>query len=350
MLLPTLLSTFFLLASSTPIPARPIIHLQNGLAAQSLNAHFSTLTAQSTCTPSIHSDPVCLGGQLAKCVDGKYKVMGCDSGTTCFALPLVNTPGTRVACTTLSDARSRIKATGAKGGMSTTTIISKPRPQSPPACLSKLKLQRRFSLTPLLSLSLPIHLPFFSSSNLTPPPPPSSLAQTWHDLCSSTSFVGDEDENACKTLTFQNLTTALLPSSNPCAQQDLADDMITYSKSSSITPTQKHALVSFALTYRTYPRNALSSPSSDSMDTGVKGGSQMVMQSYVGRGVVLSSPYCQKAPVNAELVGVVNGQGGEGVRVDPGLFLGVGEEVFAFGERGSCPFGMNSDVGSCECR
>ena len=51
------------------------------------------------------------------CVGGKFVNMGCAATTQCFALPLVNKPGTSLACTTESDALARIAAPGATGGL-----------------------------------------------------------------------------------------------------------------------------------------------------------------------------------------------------------------------------------------
>ena len=42
----------------------------------------------------------------------------CAATLTCAALPLVNSAGTSIACTTPADALARIAATGATGGIS----------------------------------------------------------------------------------------------------------------------------------------------------------------------------------------------------------------------------------------
>lgn len=89
--------------------------LQNGKDAQALNAKFSTLSKSSTCQDG---DQACIDDGFAQCVGGKFVITPCPSGTTCIALPLVNKPGTSIACTTQSDAEARIKATGATGGIS----------------------------------------------------------------------------------------------------------------------------------------------------------------------------------------------------------------------------------------
>jgi hypothetical protein len=89
-------------------------HLQNGQDAQKLNAKFAGLTPASTCTAG---EDACIGGQFAQCVGTSFVSTPCGAGTECFALPLVNKPGTSVTCTTQSDAVTRIAATGATGGL-----------------------------------------------------------------------------------------------------------------------------------------------------------------------------------------------------------------------------------------
>lgn len=102
--------------SAFPLSARQTksFSLQNGLDAQALNAGFAKLTADSPCTAG--SDG-CVGGQFAQCVNGKFVAVGCAGGLQCFALPLVNSPGTTVTCATEGDAVSRIADTGATGGI-----------------------------------------------------------------------------------------------------------------------------------------------------------------------------------------------------------------------------------------
>ncbi|OCH91408.1 hypothetical protein OBBRIDRAFT_775268 [Obba rivulosa] len=88
--------------------------LQNGQAAQALNAKFAALTATSSCN---EGDMACINGGFAQCVSGQFVITACGAGTTCAALPLVNKAGTSIACTTQSDALARIAATGAQGGL-----------------------------------------------------------------------------------------------------------------------------------------------------------------------------------------------------------------------------------------
>ncbi|KAK0204287.1 hypothetical protein DFS33DRAFT_1434377 [Desarmillaria ectypa] len=85
-------------------------HKQNGENAKALNAQFASLTTSSPCTDG---DEACVNGGFAQCVGGQFVITQCAGGTQCFALPLVNKPGTSIACTTQADADSRIAATGA---------------------------------------------------------------------------------------------------------------------------------------------------------------------------------------------------------------------------------------------
>ena len=62
-------------------------------------------------------DQACIDGGFAMCVSGAFVNVGCGTGTQCFALPLVNSAGTSLACTTQDDAASRIAAPGATGGI-----------------------------------------------------------------------------------------------------------------------------------------------------------------------------------------------------------------------------------------
>jgi hypothetical protein len=88
--------------------------LQNGKDAQKLNAQFAALTPSSSCTSG---ENACVDGGFAQCVGGKFVITQCGATLTCAALPLVNSPGTSITCTTQSDAVARIAATGATGGI-----------------------------------------------------------------------------------------------------------------------------------------------------------------------------------------------------------------------------------------
>jgi hypothetical protein len=89
--------------------------LSNGEHAQQLNAKFATLSENSSCEVG---ENACIGTQFAQCVDGKFVSTSCGPDPlTCAALPLVNSPGTSITCTTKADAESRIADTGATGGL-----------------------------------------------------------------------------------------------------------------------------------------------------------------------------------------------------------------------------------------
>ncbi|KAH9029893.1 proline-rich protein [Lactarius hengduanensis] len=84
----------------------------NGQDAQALNEKFKTLTADSSCTDG---ENACVGGDFAQCVGGKFVTSPC-SGSTCVALPLVNSRGTSVTCDTQADADARIANALGTGG------------------------------------------------------------------------------------------------------------------------------------------------------------------------------------------------------------------------------------------
>ncbi|KAJ3759048.1 hypothetical protein EV360DRAFT_94329 [Lentinula raphanica] len=84
--------------------------LQNGEDAIKLNNQFASLTASSSCTDG---EQACVEGGFAQCVAGTFQITQCAGVTQCFAVPLVNEPGTSITCTSQADATARITATGA---------------------------------------------------------------------------------------------------------------------------------------------------------------------------------------------------------------------------------------------
>lgn len=131
-----------------------------------------------------------------------------------------------------------------------------------------------------------------------------AVAESWQKLCLASG--GDTVTNdPCVQLAGVNGINALLANADPCAQQDNADAMVDFAKSKGVTNRQ--ALIDNAVAFRKHPRNALNI-----------------------NGVTPSTPFCQKAPRNAELKGVVNAQL-DGV--NPGLFGSPALGVFAFGDR-----------------
>ncbi|KAL5495540.1 hypothetical protein ACEPAI_1003 [Sanghuangporus weigelae] len=108
-------SAFFALSVVCNVLARPApqdssFQRQNGEDAINQNQQFASLTADSVCNTG---DNACVNQEFAQCVDGKFILTPCGSGLICAALPLVNSQGTTVTCTTQSDVEARIAATGA---------------------------------------------------------------------------------------------------------------------------------------------------------------------------------------------------------------------------------------------
>jgi hypothetical protein len=98
---------------ATP-PVSAADHLANGQDAQKQNAEFAKLTPDSGCTAGPNA---CVNGDFGQCVGNKYVTTPCGATLQCHALPLVNSRGTSVTCTTEADATARIAATGATGGI-----------------------------------------------------------------------------------------------------------------------------------------------------------------------------------------------------------------------------------------
>lgn len=97
-------------SSSTNASTTSSFQKQNGLDAIALNQQFASLTPSSPCTAGSNA---CVNGGFAQCVNNKFAITQCSGGTQCFALPLVNKPGTSIACTTKADFDARIQASGA---------------------------------------------------------------------------------------------------------------------------------------------------------------------------------------------------------------------------------------------
>jgi len=286
------------LIANVPINRRDSFTEANGQAAKALEEKFKTLTVDSPCTDG---ENVCLSnGDFAQCANGKFVATPCADTLTCQALPLVNSAGTSVTCDTASDAATRIANTGAKR---TTLELASRDAVAPPACKSKKKRGTNVTIAKRIAQA---DLP--------------AVAQSWQDLCLKSG--GDIETNTpCVTLAGDNGISSLLANADACAQQDNADAMIDFANSKGVT--NKQALIDNAIAYRKHPRNALNI-----------------------NGVTPSTPFCQKAPKNSELNGVVNGQL-DGV--DPGLFGSPNTGIVAFGDPSSCPFGKTPDVAACTC-
>jgi len=282
---------------------RAAFTLQNGLDAQALNKKFQGLTASSPCTDG---EQACVQGQFAQCVGSTFQLTPCAAPLQCFALPLDNKPGTSTACDTQADALARIAGTGAPGGLVGGKRDIEARQTAPPACGSAAK--RDLMPTTLLTKRI-------AQTDL------GQVAQSWQDLCVASGGPRPAGNDPCLQLAGINGINSLLANADQCAQQDNADAMIDFAKLPGITNEQ--ALIANAIAYRKHPRNALDI-----------------------NGVVPSTLFCEKAPRNAELQGIVNAQL---AGVNPGLFGSPSAGVVAFGAPGTCPFGQTANVATCTC-
>ncbi|KAF0454572.1 hypothetical protein F8M41_001562 [Gigaspora margarita] len=80
----------------------------NADKASALQAKFASF---NTSTPCKNGDQACINGAFAQCVgDNNWVLQKCSGGTTCEVLPLVNKPGTSIACDSKTDADARIQA------------------------------------------------------------------------------------------------------------------------------------------------------------------------------------------------------------------------------------------------
>ncbi|KAI9509604.1 hypothetical protein F5148DRAFT_735341 [Russula earlei] len=352
------------------VDRRAAFTLQNGKDAQALNKKFQTLTPTSACTSG---EVACVHGQLAQCVNGKFALTSCASTLQCVALPLVNKPGTSVTCDTKQDAEARIANTGATGGLvrksdleernveagnqkvdnnSTSTEQKKHKKhkhKSHANSTSTSKHTKHKSHTNSTSTSNhKSHINKASASNQTAPAACkakgkredvtrfdsdeklwrraaqkdlSQVAKSWHDLCEQSGVTLDPKNNPCVVLGGHNGIQALLARADACAQQVNADAMIDFAKQPGVKNSQ--ALIANAIAYRKHPRNALNQ-----------------------HGVTPSTLFCEQAPRNPELQGIVNAQL---PGVDPGLFGSPTAGIVAFGAPGTCPFGQKADVATCTC-
>ncbi|KAJ3724277.1 hypothetical protein DFJ43DRAFT_597770 [Lentinula guzmanii] len=113
--------TLGLAASARPM-RRDATALKNGQDAITLNAQYQTLTAASSCTIG---DNACVTGKFAQCVNGKFVLQSCATGTICAAIPLDSpNTGTLTTCTTQSDLDTRLAATGATSSSSVSSSSS----------------------------------------------------------------------------------------------------------------------------------------------------------------------------------------------------------------------------------
>ena len=170
---------------------------------------------------------------------------------------------------------------------------------APPAC--EAKAHKRSESTRGINNAL---LKRIAQNNLT------DIAQSWQNLCIASGGPRDPNNDPCVQLAGLAGLNALLAGADPCAQQNNADAMIDFAKGPQIN--NKDALIANAVSYRQNPRNALNI-----------------------QGVVPSTPFCETAPRNPELNGIVNAQL---AGVDPGLFGGPNFAVVPFGACEYIPF------------
>ena len=204
-------------------------------------------------------------------------------------------------------------------------------PTAPPACAAKhtrsLSTRGINNNNPLLKRIAQADLP--------------AVAQSWQNLCVVSGGARPANNDPCVELAGIHGISSLLANADACAQQNNADAMIDFAKSPGIK--NEAALIANAVAYRKHPRNALTIT-----------------------GVVPSTLFCEKAPRNPELNGVVNAQL-QGV--NPGLFGSPSAGIVPFGQReflfigevcrvadrfsfyvaGTCPFGQTPDVATCSC-
>ncbi|EEB96722.1 hypothetical protein MPER_04095, partial [Moniliophthora perniciosa FA553] len=115
-------------ASARPMQLgkRQDFKLKNGQDAIALNQKFATLQPGAACQAG---ENACINGQFSQCVAGNFVSQPCAPGTVCAALPLVNSAGTTITCTTEADRDARIAETGAQAG----GAAPPPPEQAPPA-------------------------------------------------------------------------------------------------------------------------------------------------------------------------------------------------------------------------
>ncbi|KAG2003457.1 hypothetical protein CC2G_004059 [Coprinopsis cinerea AmutBmut pab1-1] len=131
------LSTSFVLltalAALAPVQGAPAlaarqgsdVHRQNALDAQRLNAQYATIKATDSCRSG---ENACVDGGFAQCIAGKWVVQPCAGALRCYALPLVNAPGTSNTCDTQEGAELRFKNAGVQGGTRGNGSSSPPAP------------------------------------------------------------------------------------------------------------------------------------------------------------------------------------------------------------------------------
>lgn len=146
------------------------------------------------------------------------------------------------------------------------------------------------------------------------------FGDSWLDLCLHSGGDIFSSSSPCIDLGFDGYT-ALLADADVCAQQEIAERMITFAKSSHVENSED--LIRVALGYRRQARQ--------------------VVEVF---GFHPSTPYCHRRPIHSELFGVWNSQL-HGVTL--GLYGGPNYPIVTFGDDASCPYGLSPDSDNCSC-
>jgi hypothetical protein len=93
-------------AALVPRAADAATQAKNAASARSQAAAFAKLTPASPCQAGQNA---CVKGSFAQCVGNKFALTKCAGNTSCQVLPLLNSLGTSITCTTAEDAAQRIK-------------------------------------------------------------------------------------------------------------------------------------------------------------------------------------------------------------------------------------------------
>ncbi|KAG5985167.1 hypothetical protein E4U55_000803 [Claviceps digitariae] len=97
----------------------PATYSQNVAQARHLNQIYASLTPQSACSGT---QLACIQGKVGQCNNGAFALTGCPATKTCYALPMTNTRGAKIACI---DRAGAIKILGPAAG-DTTSASSAP--------------------------------------------------------------------------------------------------------------------------------------------------------------------------------------------------------------------------------
>ncbi|KAI0341351.1 hypothetical protein BDW22DRAFT_1485358 [Trametopsis cervina] len=117
------------LGQATNSNATTILH-QNALDAQILNAQFQHINQTDPCSVG---QTACVAGVPALCQSGTWQLKQCSTAQSCLALPMVDTPGTFIACVSDSQASSMFQRAGVTGGpINNNTNSTVPLPTMPP--------------------------------------------------------------------------------------------------------------------------------------------------------------------------------------------------------------------------